>query len=59
MKITEVILQISENDVEVYWIAKSFYQYSLEIAKDFEKLKELTFKLLKKEDHKLYRYLNA
>lgn len=48
-------MQISENDVEVYWIAKGFYQFPLEIARDFVKLKDLTFKLLKKEDHTLYR----
>lgn len=56
VKIADVLMQISENDVEVYWITKSFYAFPLEIAQEFPKLKELTFKLLKKEDHKLYRF---
>lgn len=53
--IAETLLQVFENDVEVYWIAKEFYAFAMEIKEDFPKLKELSFTLLEKEDGTLYK----
>lgn len=55
--IAETLLQVFENDVEVYWIAKEFYAFAMEIKEDFPKLKELSFTLLEKEDGTLYNHL--
>lgn len=48
-------MQISDIEVEVYWMSKGFYSLSLEITEDFQKLKELTFQLLEKEENALYK----
>lgn len=52
---TEVLRQLSDSEVEVYWIAKRFYGFSLEIANDLIKLKELTMHLLLKQNKKLFK----
>lgn len=53
--ITEVLRQHSDDQVEVYWIAKRFYVFSREIASDFVLLQEMTFNLMKKENPKLHK----
>lgn len=55
--VTEVLngSSISENDVDLYWIAKGFYEITLEISRDFAKLKDLTFTLLEKEDNAIFK----
>lgn len=55
----EVLLQTFESDYEVYWVAKEFYAFTVEIQNDFPKLKELTFNLLEKEDAELYSWVHA
>lgn len=57
VNIVEVLLQTFESDYEVYWVAKEFYAFTVEIQNDFPKLKELTFNLLEKEDAELYSHL--
>lgn len=56
--ITEVLngSSISENDVDLYWIAKGFYDITREISRDFAKLKDLTYVLLEKEDNAIFKY---
>lgn len=56
MVIAEVLLQISEIDVENYWIAKGFYGLTLEIRNDLPKLRELTFSLLERQEAALFKY---
>lgn len=55
--VAEVLTQISDNEVEVYWIAKGFYALTREITNDFAKLRELTVCLLQKQDGTLYKYV--
>lgn len=55
MTVAEVLTQISDNEVEVYWIAKGFYTLTREITNDFGKLRELTVCLLQKQDNTLYK----
>ncbi|KAJ6638197.1 TBC1 domain family member 7 [Pseudolycoriella hygida] len=59
--ITEVLngSSISENDVDLYWIAKGFYNITREISHDFLKMKELTYVLLEKEDHAMFKHLTS
>lgn len=56
--ITEVLngSSISENDVDLYWIAKGFYDITREISRDFIKMKDLTYVLLEKEDNAMFKY---
>lgn len=54
VSIAEVLLQTFENEIEIYWITKGFHLCTLEISADFEHLKDLSFKLLEKEDNKVY-----
>lgn len=55
VEIVKVLLQIFDDDVETYWLAKEFYACTREIHKDCARLKELTQTLLRKEDAHLYR----
>uniref|UniRef100_A0A1B0ETQ3 TBC1 domain family member 7 n=3 Tax=Glossina TaxID=44049 RepID=A0A1B0ETQ3_GLOMM len=57
VEIVKVLLQIFENDVETYWLAKEFYSCTREIAQDCAKLKELSHNLLRKEDSNLCNHL--
>lgn len=54
-QIAEVLQQTFENKVDLYWVTKGFYKCALEIVYDFEQLKDLTFKLLEKENNTIYR----
>lgn len=56
--ITEVLhgSSISENDVDLYWISKGFYDITREISRDFAKMKDLTYVLLEKEDNAMFKY---
>lgn len=56
--ITEVLngSSISDNDIDLYWIAKGFYEVTQEISRDFAKLKDLTYMLLEKEDNAIFKY---
>lgn len=55
VEIVKVLLQLFDDDIEIYWLAKEFYACTREIQMECGKLKELTQNLLKKEDHQLCR----
>ncbi|XP_022215261.1 TBC1 domain family member 7 [Drosophila obscura] len=57
IEIMRTLLQIFTNDVETYWIAKGFYNYTRELKKECPKLKEQTQILLKREDLSLFNRL--
>ncbi|CAD6992631.1 unnamed protein product [Ceratitis capitata] len=57
MEIVKVLLQIFDNDVETYWIAKEFFACTKEVENECEKLKELTQTLLMREDIELNNHL--
>ncbi|CAO1410749.1 unnamed protein product [Diamesa hyperborea] len=58
--IANVLLESLESeDVDIYFLAKSFYRFSEEIEKDLPKLIQLTLTLLEKEDNDLYNILNS
>lgn len=57
MEIVKVLLQIFDNDVETYWIAKEFFACTKGIEQECPKLMELTQTLLKREDIELNNYL--
>lgn len=55
VSIAEVLLYSSfESDVEVYWITKGFHSIALDISADLHQLKDLSYKLMEKEDNKVY-----
>lgn len=54
VEIVRALLKIFDDDVETYWMAKEFYQYTRELKKECAKLKELTQTLLKREDKELF-----
>ena len=54
--IANVLLESLESeDVDIYFLAKSFYRFSEEIEKELPKLIQLTLTLLEKEDTDLYK----
>ncbi|XP_052865648.1 TBC1 domain family member 7 [Anopheles cruzii] len=57
--ITKVLLKIFDNDIETYWMAKSLYDYSEEVALEMGKLSDLTYTTLEKEDSTLYKHLKS
>ena len=59
MDITETLLQVFEDDIEIYWIAKEFFELTKEIESELPKLRELTITLLEKEDINLYKYISV
>ncbi|TMW50521.1 hypothetical protein DOY81_004382 [Sarcophaga bullata] len=57
LEIVKVLLQLFDDDVETYWLAKEFYACTREIQQELVKLKELSQTLLKKEDSQLCSHL--
>ncbi|XP_019528560.2 TBC1 domain family member 7 [Aedes albopictus] len=57
--VTEVLLQIFDNDIEIYWMSKGFHEYSQEIIEEMGKLSDLTGTILEKEDNGLYIHLKS
>lgn len=55
VRIVEVLQQTFDNKVDLYWISKGFYNCALEIVQDISQLKDLTYKLLEKENLTLHR----
>lgn len=55
LEIVKVLLQLFDDDVETYWLAKEFYACTRELQQELGKLKELSQTLLKKEDSQLCR----
>lgn len=54
IEIARTLLDIFDDEMETYWIAKEFYQYTRDLKKECGKLKELTQILLKREDIALF-----
>lgn len=52
---SEALQPMFENKVDLYWITKGFYKCALEIVRDFNQLKELSYKLLEKEYAAIYK----
>lgn len=57
--ISETLLQMYEDDIDVYWLAKGFYNLVQHFGKDIPRLIESTKNLLEKEDQDLYRYVHT
>lgn len=57
INIVEVFMQFFEDDVDVYWLAKCFYDAIKKYEADIPKLLEASFHLLEKEDDVLYKHL--
>ncbi|EDS33685.1 TBC1 domain family member 7 [Culex quinquefasciatus] len=57
VNITEVLLQVFENDIEIYWMAKGFHVLSEEIREEMGMLLDLTETILEKEDNGIYIHL--
>ncbi|XP_055586080.1 TBC1 domain family member 7 [Uranotaenia lowii] len=57
--ITKVLLKTFTSSVEIYWMAKGFYDYSQEINEEMGKLVDLTSTLLEKEDNGLFMHLKS
>ncbi|EDW43445.1 TBC1 domain family member 7 [Drosophila sechellia] len=57
IEIVRTLLQIFDDNVETYWIAKGFYKYTRELKKECVKLKEQTQNMLKREDLSLLNHL--
>lgn len=54
---SEALQPMFENKVDLYWITKGFYKCALEIVRDFNQLKELSYKLLEKEYAAIYKWV--
>uniref|UniRef100_A0A1B0GMI1 TBC1 domain family member 7 n=1 Tax=Phlebotomus papatasi TaxID=29031 RepID=A0A1B0GMI1_PHLPP len=57
--IAETLLKLFDNEVEIYWMAKKFYEITEDIEKDLPKLLALTNSLLEKNNQELFRYLET
>lgn len=53
--ITEALQHTFQNEIDLYWITKGFYKCALEVSRDFVQLKELSYKLLEKENYTIYK----
>ncbi|XP_059612010.1 TBC1 domain family member 7 [Phlebotomus argentipes] len=57
--ISETLLQLFDDEVEIYWMAKKFYEITEDIEKDLPKLITLTTSLFEKNNQELFRYLET
>lgn len=57
LPITNALLELYEDEVDVYWFAKSLTDVVRNMQKDLTKLKEGTLTLLEKEDGEVYNHL--
>lgn len=55
--IVQSVIQFFDDETDVYWIAKSFYDNVHKFQNDIPKLIECSHNLLEKEDPDLYKYL--
>lgn len=53
--ITEALQETFDDKIDLYWIAKGFYKCTLGIASEFSQLKELSYKLLEKENPQIHK----
>ncbi|PSN44323.1 hypothetical protein C0J52_09284 [Blattella germanica] len=55
--ISQTLLNVFDNDVDIYWISKGFFQFVDKFYNDVPKLIEYTRNLLEKEDQELFNHL--
>lgn len=55
--ITESMMKFFDDDTDIYWVSKCFYDNVLKVENDTPKLIESTWSLLEKEDCALYNHL--
>lgn len=58
LAITRTLIGIFDSEVDVYWLAKGFFEYLKSWYEAIPSMIESTKTVLKKEDSTLYRYLN-
>ena len=57
MLIVHSLMQFIDNDVDIYWLSKCFYESIINFRMDFPRLLEVTWNLLEKEDLVLFKHL--
>lgn len=55
--IAQALMNFFEDEADIFWIARNFYQNIKKIEGDFPKMIEMSYNLLQKEDPGLYRHL--
>lgn len=55
----QVLLQLFEDDTDIFWLGKNFHAFCMKFKPDILKLIESTHVLLEKEDVVLYRHLKS
>jgi len=55
--IVKCLAHFFDDDIDIYWIAKFFYENGLKMRNDIPRLIDVTHNLLEKEDPELYRTL--
>ncbi|CAB3387185.1 Hypothetical predicted protein [Cloeon dipterum] len=56
-KLAAMMMEFFDNDVEVYWVSKGFFNFLSRLAIEMPKLSECTLTLLEKEDCELNTYM--
>lgn len=56
-RVVQALLQFFEDDADIYWIARNFYDYVKKFESDIPKLVEISLNILEKEDFALYKHL--
>lgn len=57
VSIVQVFMQFFDDDVDIYWLAKCFYDNVKKYEGDTPKLLEASYNVLEKEDNVLYKHL--
>ncbi|XP_059468339.1 TBC1 domain family member 7 [Neocloeon triangulifer] len=55
--LASMMMEFFDNDVEVYWVSKGFFNFLTRLAIEMPKLTECTHSFLEKEDSELYNYM--
>lgn len=54
-KVAAMMMEFFDNDIEVFWVSKAFFNFLSRLAIEMPKLSETTNSLLEKEDPDLYK----
>jgi hypothetical protein len=54
-KVAAMMMEFFDNDIEVFWVSKAFFNFLSRLAIEMPKLSECTNSLLEKEDADLYK----
>lgn len=57
--IVQSLMQLFDDDADIYWLAKCFYDNVKKFEADIPKLAEASWNLLKREDIQLYKHLHS